>query len=257
MTAPRNETFVRTTDIVADVVASRLGNTGTDDLKDLVNRINTALRVPVEVRAQTPASTTLQVGAGIITLPDGTREALLRDGVTPSLAIGTIALAAGTISTGSNGSFTPPTMIAGNYVRALVQYRPDSNALDVTFGTQAISLAASGVPALKAGYDPVAIVELHSTSGGVGDFDVVSQNDLIWLHARSSNGPYSQTFTVVAPQTVFNLTVFAVPANRKRLRAVVNGVGMVEGDDYTVTSDTQVTFAEAQPANAVVTFTLA
>lgn len=261
MAAPRQETFVRTTDVVVDRVASRLGNTGTDDLKDFVDRVNTALRVQVEIRAQSPTSTTLQVGALAAvasSFPDGTRTGVLRDGVTPSLAAGTIALAAGTISTGSNGSFTPPTMTAGNYVRALVQYRPDLNALDVTFGTQAVSIAGTGVPALKGGHEPVAVVELHSTGGGLGVFDAVSQNDIIWLlPGWSENGPYFQSTAVTpTPATVFNLTAFAVPTNRKRLRVAVNGVAMVEGDDYTVTSDTVITFAESQPVNAVVTFTL-
>lgn len=257
MAAPRQETFVRTTDVVVDRVASRLGNTGTDDLEDFVDRLNTAFRVPVEVRASSPASTILQVGLGKPDLPDGTRLGTLKDGVVPALAAGTINLAAGTISTGANGSFTPPTMTALNYVLALVQYRPDSNALDVTFGTQAVSLAGAGVPALKGGYAPVALLELHSTAGGPGSFDSVSQNDIIWLWPGwSQNGPYQQSFTVVSPQTVFNLTTFAVPANRKRLRVDVNGQVLRETDDYAVTTDSQVTFVEAQPANAVVTFTL-
>ena len=49
MTAPRPETYVRLTDIVADLVLSRLGNSGTDLMDDLLTKLHQRLAVPGEM----------------------------------------------------------------------------------------------------------------------------------------------------------------------------------------------------------------
>jgi|GEM_PF-6258219 len=256
MAAPRQETFVRTTDIVADRAASRLGNSGTDDLKDLIDRINTAFRTPIEVRAQSPNTTIVDVSRVTRDLPDGTRMGMMRDGVIAPIGDGTIDFSTGSVTSGSVASFTVPTMTAGFYVRALIQYNASQNILTATFGTEDAALASTGAPAMLTGYQPISLVELHSTTGGLGAFDVISQADLIRLEPGFSDpGPSVQSFTVVAPQDVFVLTQFKIPANRDRLMVTVNGQVMVRGDDYSVTDDTA-TFVEQQPENAVVTFKL-
>lgn len=262
MVAPRQETLARLTDIVADKVLARLGTSGTGLADDLADRLHQALGFKLEVYPLTAAS--LNVGPAVYTRPDGTRSALLRDGAISSLAAGTIDFASGAISTGSNATFAAsrPNMVAGNYVRALVQYNPGTNAVNVSFGSQNASLAASGVPAVLDNYIPLCVVELHSTAGGIGSFDAITRSMLVYIQDGSSatggssgRGPERESQTVVAAtQAVFTLASVTIPQNRDRLRVEVNGVRSYRTTDFTVDSDTQVTFLEAVPTNADVSF---
>lgn len=257
MAAPRNETLIRTTDIVVDKLLDRLGTDGVSLGDDFADKINQALGSPVEVKPQSPTSKILTVGPAIYTLPDGQRAAILDDGVMPALASGTINFGTGVISTGANGSFSLPNTPAGNFVRALIQYKVDENKLNVTFGTANAVLASTGVPALLDDYAPVCLLELHSTGGGIGVFDNIGRSAMIKIYGgfKSGKGPVSETQDVTgSPKTVFTLTTITIPKNRKRLFVLENGIKLDVLDDYTIDSDTQVTKSVAAPVNARVTF---
>lgn len=261
MPAPRNETLARLTDVVVDAAYSRLANSGTDLLNDALQRIHQHLGVPLEVTANSTPNSVLNIGPGIYSLPDNRRIGVYADGVQPSLASGTINFASGAISTGSVSSFASarPTMTAGNFVRALIQYEIDSNAVDVTFGSQNAVLASTSIPTLKTGFVPVCLVELKSTAGGVGVWDAIQSSAIIQLLDFSAGGgevagPTEEIQVVVSPQSVFTLTTIVVPANRRKLLVYTNGIKETLTTDYSVTSDTQVTFVEPRPANAEITF---
>lgn len=259
MTSPRNETLNRLTDIVADKVFRRLGTSGTGLADDWADRIEAALGFLLEVTPQTTPSTLLSIGAAVYTRPDGTRSALLKDSTIPALAAGTINFATGAISTGTVSTFAAslPNMTAGNYVRALIQYNPGLNAVNVSFGTQNAVLAATGVPSILDNYIPLCVVELHSTTGGIGFFDAIAATALVYIQegALSTRGPEIEHQTVAIPtQTVFTLASVTIPQNRDRLRVEINGQRYYRTADFTVDSDTQVTFLEGVPENAVVSF---
>lgn len=258
MTAAREETFVRITDILSDKVIDRFGNDGVSDMDNLTNRIANCFTMPVEIYPNNPANTSVNYTAGEFTLPDGVRIASLIDGfLTSQLTAGVISFSAGTVSSGATPTFSLPTMVAGNWVRALVQYKVDTNSLTVTFGTQNSVLGSTGIPAVLQGYNAFCLLELFSSAGGVGSFSAITRSRLIRIVSpmASDKGPVTELQTVtVTPQTVFTLTTITIPKNRSRLLVFVNGILQRLGTHYSVTSDTQVTMSFSVPVNGEVVF---
>jgi len=257
MSAPRPESVTRLTDIVVDKVLSRLATSGSSLADDFVTRVNQALGSPVEITPNTPASSVLNVGVSTYTLPSGARIGIYGDSSLLALSVGTIDFASGTISTGSNASFSLPNPAAGQYLRALIHFSKDLLALSVTFGTPDASLAAAGYPPALAGYSPLVLLELHSTAGGIGSFDAIAAGNIIYLvgSLSSAKGPVLEQQTVSgSPQTLFTLTTIVAPANRLKLKVSVNGVEQFYPEDFSVPSNTTVSFTNAQPINAEVSF---
>lgn len=253
MPAPRQETLIRPTDVVADVAQDRLGNSGLGLFDDLISRLNQAFGLPLEVNPASTPNSTLIVGAAQYLLPDGQRQTIYSDGAVASLVSGVIDFTTGLISGGSVSGFALPSLSAGQYVKALVEYEVDSDSLNVTFGVPNASLSAASTPAADTGYVAVALAELHSTIGGTGVFDPITRSQLIKLLDFSGGsgevaGPREESQTVVgSPASVFNLVSLQIPANRLKAKVEVNGVAQENGVEYTVTSDTQITFAVSQP----------
>lgn len=268
MPAPRPETNVRLTDIVGDKVLPRLGNTGNELLADTLTLLHQHLGIPIEITCNEPPNTSLVVGPGMYILPDGSRVAFMGDGyMSSNLLLGAINFALGTITSGANASFSLPTMTAGNFVKALIQYAVDTNKINVIFGSQAITQAGAGLPDVKPGFSAICLVELHSTSGGVGSWDSITKVNLVKVidvggfsgggggGGGVSADPQDELFTVTgSPASVFNLATFSIPQNRKKLSTFINGVRQVDALHYNVTSDTQVTFTVSIPVNAEVLF---
>lgn len=257
MPAPRSETVARLTDNVVDAVLSRLGNDGISLGDDFIARLNQIFGLPIEVTPASPASLILTVGPSAYALPDGQRVAVLDDGYLPTLATGTMNFGNGAISTGANPTFVLPAFTSGQFVRGLLQYKVDENKLNVSFGAQGASIAASGVPAILDGYSAAYIVELAVTGNAPGNFAVISKAALVRILGgfRSGKGILREKQDVVASsQSVFNLTTIVIPKNRQRLVVLQGGAALDPSDDYTVNSDTQVTLATAALNGARLTF---
>jgi hypothetical protein len=255
MSLPTN-TNVRLTDIIADAQYDRLGNSGSDQLLDLLNRIHQYLGRPFEIVPTSTPSASVEYSTGVQTLPDGTRVAAIKGTVIPGIAAGAINFDLGTISTGGVNSFSVPVMTAGNYIRALIQYSFDNDSLNVSFGTEDPVLANATIPEAIFGYEPICLVELLSTAGGsgAGTFDPINRDDVVYLidTLDFDPQPIEETQTVAgSPETVFTLTAFTIPSQRNRLTVFVNGIKEIH---YTVTSDTEVTFDDPIAVNAEVTF---
>lgn len=176
MAAPRDETLVRPTDIVADTAYARFGNSGTGLFDDFLSRIHQSFGLPIEVAPVTGA--TVSIGVGTYTLPDGKRFAVYSDAGLNALTAGQIDLDGGTISTGTNPSFSVYSMPAGFFNKALIMYDILNNALDVVFSDAAATQAAVAAPRLKDGFQPVAIVEFQSTAGGTV-YDTLTRANII------------------------------------------------------------------------------
>lgn len=256
-TPPRPETVTRLTDIVVDSAQARLGTTGTNLADDFVSRVNQALGIPIEITPQASADSTVNVGTASYTLPSGIRVGIYDGSSLLTLAAGVISFTAGTISTGSNATFSLPNLAAGQYVRALIAFRKDLLALAVTFGSPNSSIASSGMPTPGDGYSPVAILELHSTLGGPGAFDAIAASNIVYilnsLQSRGSPKLEQQTVTGSA-QSLFTLATISIPENRLKLRVSVNGVRQFYPEDFGIPTDNQVSFTNAQPVNAEVSF---
>lgn len=257
MTLPL-ETNTRPTDMVADQAFSRFGNTGDSLLDDLLSRIHQCFGRPLEVSADNPVSPRVTYQSGIYTLPDGSRVTAYRNGVIPTISGGIIDFDNGTISTGNNSAFTRPSMVLGNWVRALVQYSFGKNAIQVTFGTQDANLNLCTVPSALADYEPIAVVELQAIAdgSGPGTFDNIQKTGVIAIidALDFDSEPEEEVVVVAAPQTVFTLATISIPSSRMRLSVYVNGVKQNQGSHYNVNSDTEVEFTDPIPANAEVTF---
>jgi hypothetical protein len=96
MSLPTN-TNVRLTDIIADAQYDRLGNSGSDQLLDLLNRIHQYLGRPFEIVPTSTPSASVEYSTGVQTLPDGTRVAAIKGTVIPGIAAGAINFDLGTI----------------------------------------------------------------------------------------------------------------------------------------------------------------
>lgn len=256
MAAPRQETLIRPTDIVADVAKDRLGNNGLGLFDDLIERLNQALGIPLEVNPTSTPGSSVIVGAAQYLLPDGQRQSLYSDGSIAQMVSGVIDFSTGTISAGGVSGFALPSVSAGQYIKALIEYEVDSDSLNVTFGVPNASLPLASVPVADAGFVAVAMLELHSTIGGTGVFDPIVKGQIIKLLDFSGGsgeaaGPKEEAQTVVgSPQTTFNLVSLQIPANRLKAKVEVNGVGQEYAVDYTMASDTQLVFTSAQQVNA-------
>ena len=252
----RPETNARLTDILGDRILSRLGNLGNELLSDLLDKFHSALGVPFETTPSATPDTTLHVSAGVYTLPDQRRLAPMRGGTIPSISAADINFQLGSISTGTNLTFALPNMVATRYVKALIQYSYGKNAFDVTFGSQNASLSGAGTPIINVDFEPVCLVELHSTAGGVGSWDPIGKSNLVLVMDSMDYepSPIEETHTVVVDQDVFTLTTINIPSSRSRLMVFINGVYQILGTHYTVTSDTVVTFTTPVFINAEVLF---
>lgn len=255
MTA-RPETNVRLTDILGDKILDRLGNAGNELLADLLDKFHSALGMPFEVTPNDPGNYQLNIAGAIYTLPDGKRIAPMRNGAVPQVGSTVIDYSTGTISNGTNPTFTIPSMITGNYIKSLVQYNYDLNAFNVTFGTQNIALSGCGNPVVSINFDPICLVEMHSVSGGISQFEpILKQNLVVIVDSMDfEQEPIEETYNTISPQDVFNLTTIIIPKQRKRLMVFVNGVYQILGTHYNVTNDTRVTFTQQILSDAEVLF---
>lgn len=178
MTLPTN-TNPRLTDIIGDAAYDRLGNSGVDSLRDLMDKFYQFLGFPIEVTPTSPISTSLNYSAGIYTLPDGQRMMSLNGSIASDLTAGLISFASGTISSGTNNSFSLPTMAAGQYIKALVEYNVNTNAVNIRFGTPSVSLSTASIPRGSYGFRSVYLIELFSPLGGVGSWSLISKSNIV------------------------------------------------------------------------------
>ena len=251
------ETNTRPTDMVADKPYSRLGNDGGTLLEDLLDRIHQHFGSPLQVDSYTPVAPKVTYEAGVYVLPDGRRISVYRSGSLPQISNGEIDFDLGTISSGTNLTFTPPVMVLNNYVRALISYSIGNNAVVVTFGTQDAVLANATVPSPVKGYQPVSVVELYAQAAGsgAGTFANVQKTDIVSIVGAPDSAPIEEVQTVSgSPETVFTLATINIPTDRMRLDVFVNGIKYIQGTHYTVTNDTTVTFDEPVSVNAEVVF---
>lgn len=252
----RSETNVRLTDILGDKILDRLGNAGNELLVELLEKFHSALGTPFEVNPSNPGDQRVTIAGAIYTLPDQRRIATMKNGVIPQIGTTTVNFGLGTISSGTNPTFVNPSMTPNFYIKSLIQYNYDLNAFDVSFGSEDLLLSNCTPPLVKIGFDPICLLELHSTGGGVGNFDpIVKQNIIVIIDSMDfEQEPAEEIQVTITNQTVFTLTNFSIPKQRKRLMVFVNGVYQILGTHYNITSDTVVTFTEFIRANAEVLF---
>jgi hypothetical protein len=251
----RPETNVRLTDIAGDKQYSRLGNTGDGLLDDLINRLNQALGQPFEVQASIPNDLNISVSSGVYSLPDGRRMSVMRNGIIPTVGSVNMQFDTGVISGGTNLSFVLPTLTAGNYVKALIQYSFGTNAFNVTFGSENAVLASCGSPIILIDFEPIAMLELRANGSGQGLFYPISKSNIITITGSMDYepSPVEEKLDSVG-QNIFDLTTIRIPSSRSRLMVFVNGVYQVHNVHYSVTSDTRVTFSDTILADAEVLF---
>lgn len=252
----RPETNVRLTDILGDKILDRLGNAGNELLVELLDKFHSALGTPFEVTPSEPSNKQLHISGSVYTLPDQKRIAPMRNGQIPQINSTVIDYGVGSISSGTNPSFVLPPMTIDYYIKSLVQYNYDLNAFDVTFGAENIALSGCGFPTVKINFEPICLVEMHSVSGGVGDFDpIMKQNLVVIVDSMDFEAePFEEEFTTITNQSIFNLVNIVIPKQRKRLMVFVNGVYQRNGTHYNVTNDNTVTFTEPIRSDAEVLF---
>lgn len=252
----RPETNARLTDILGDKILDRLGNNGGELLAEMLEKFHNALGTPFEVTPNNPGDKIIKISGSVYTLPDGRRMAPMKNGTIPQLNSSQIHFGAGTISAGTNPTFTLPPLTLNHYVKSLVQYNYDLNAFDVTFGNENAALSGCGFPAVKINFEPICLLEMHSPSGGIGDFDPIVKQNLIVITDSTDfePEPIEEIQITITSQSIFNLVTLIIPKQRKRLMIFVNGVYQILGTHYNVTSDTQVTFTSPIPSNAEILF---
>jgi hypothetical protein len=252
----RPETNVRLTDILGDRILERLGNAGNELLTDLLDMFHSALGTPFEVTPNDPGNSVINISGSVYVLPDGRRMATMKNGVIPQLSSGLVSFASGSISVGNNPTFVLPSMTPDYYVKSLIQYNHEVNSINVTFGTEASALSGCGNPTINISYDPICLIEMHSPSGGFGDFDPIVRQNLITIvdSMDFEPEPIEEPQSTISPTNIFNLLIITIPKQRKRLMVFVNGVYQTLGTHYNVTSDTRVTFTTMIQSDAEILF---
>jgi len=252
----RPETNVRLTDILGDKILDRLGNVGNELLVELLEKFHSALGMPFEVNPSNPGDSRINISGAIYTLPDQKRLATMKNGIIPQIGSTIINFSLGTISSGSNPTFLLPNLTPDYFIKALVQYSYDLNAFDVTFGDEGLTIFDATHPIVKANFDPICLIEMHSTLGGIGSFDPIFKQHLIVIvdSMDFESEPAEEIQTTITNQNIFILSNFVIPKQRKRLMVFVNGVYQILGTHYNVTSDSVVTFTQFIQANAEVLF---
>lgn len=255
-----NETNLRSTDVLADVETLRIGieGSGSEFLKEALQNINQALGSPFEISPTYPAeSNTLNYKSAEFTLPDGRKLVAMKNGVIPSILDGSITFDlpsnTGTITSGTNLSFSIPALVDDDFVNALIQFSFGRNAMQVTFGTpQNGSPTGLDIPETLLDYEPLALVTLHVT--GTQFDDIFRSNIKVIKDTLDPDADPARELQTVSgsAQSVFTLTTITIPSNRDRLFVYVNGVRQT--DEYVVNSDTEVQFATAIPVTAQVLF---
>lgn len=165
MAAPRNETFVRLTDVVADLVLSRLGNTGTDLLDDLFTKINTALAIPGELSVTGTNKVVSIGGTQVVTGPSGKLKTLPPlNGIDLGSRSGTFDFATGT-GTGDVQNASLPTLTPNFFVKAGFQVTENGNIV-VIFGNEGATASAATLPTFSENALPLGYVVLQDNGSG-------------------------------------------------------------------------------------------
>lgn len=193
MAAPRPETFVRLTDIVADLILSRLGNSGTDLSDDLFTKINTALAIPGEL---TVAGTNKVVSVGatqVVTGPSGKLKSLPPlNAIDLGNRTGTFDFATGT-GTGDVQNTALPVMVASQFIKAGFEVRENGNVV-VIFGNQGATAAAATLPSFSENALPLGYVVLQDDgTGGTGNFVNVLYSALYQFVGAGGGGGSEQS----------------------------------------------------------------
>jgi len=252
------ETNVRSTDVLADVAIERIGieGSGSEFLKEALQKINTQFGFPFEVYPTSPAeSLTVNYNSASYELADGRKLVGMKDGVIPSILPGSITFDlpsnTGSITSGTNLSFTIPAVPSTNFIKALVQFSFGRNALTVTFGTPDPVLGSASIPNTLLDYEPIALIDLYADGTQFTNI-FRSQISIIKDTLDPDPAPTRELQEVTgSPKTVFT-TVLKIPTNRSRLFVFVNGVRQT--DEYAVNTDHEVQFGSAIPVTAKVLF---
>ena len=188
-----NETNPRLSDTVADKAYERLGNSGLDQLIDLLDRVHQYLGFPIEIKPTNPVSTSLEYSAGVFQLPDGTRLMALNGEIPPALVAGVINFSTGIISSGTNNTFSLPLLPSNVYVKAIVEYNVNTNALNVRFGNSASLIENASIPKGSFGYRSLMLVELFTTGLGSGSFAPLTKANLVRIYGSREAEEYNST----------------------------------------------------------------
>lgn len=170
MTAPRPETYVRLTDIVADLVLSRLGNSGTDLMDDLLTKLHQRLAVPGEMTV-TGTNKIVSIGNTVVDIgPSGKKASLPQlNGIDLGNRNGTFNFGTG-VGSGDVQNATLPSMTASYYVKAGFEVRENGNII-VVFGNEGVSASAATAPAFSENAIRLGYVLLQDDgTGGTGNF---------------------------------------------------------------------------------------
>lgn len=149
---------------------ARLSGTTNPELDNLLESLNAEVTPPLQLKANSPASLIVNVGASSIANPEtGLNKALPTIGANaPLLTSGTITFpsATGGTVTVSPGNNTILTIGANEYIKALV-YLDANNNLNVLFGTSAALEANATVTAPPDSVIPIGYITLQTIAGVV------------------------------------------------------------------------------------------
>lgn len=251
-----SHTVIRETDVAIETSSDRLGTSGSNFLNDFTSRVHNAFGFPLELKQRNPAGSILDYSGGYYTLPNGQRVSGLFNKQDAVINDGYIDFQTGTISTGNNMSFSLPTMTAGNWIKAIVEYSAETISLNVVFGTQSSWLFTASIPQVSYNYSPLYLLELKSTAGGVGNWDPITNSSIIKItpfipSPKKEGVKIIEIFDTTAPETVF-ITATQFPFDEKRISVFYNGIKMVNGfsDDYIISGTNQITFNYTIPASS-------
>jgi hypothetical protein len=178
MTAPRPETYVRLTDIVADLVLSRLGNTGTDLMDDLLTKLHSRLAIPGELTV-TGSNKVVSVGSTVVDIgPSGKKLSLPQlNGIDLGNRSGTMNFGTG-VGTGDVQTVSLPTMTASYFIKAGFEVRENGNIV-VVFGVEGVSASAATAPAFSENATRLGYVILQDDgTGGTGNYSNVTYSSV-------------------------------------------------------------------------------
>lgn len=159
-------TQVQSTQIRTQAAQANLGLAVDDSLVTILNRLNTEADVPFRISQTSTPNLVVNLGASKVSKADGRQQAQTPQSNTLlsfTSGIITFNLTSTAITAAPGGSFTLPTIAAGQFVNVGVSIKTDGN-INLSFGNVVASLAAlsqpGNAPVFATAEFPVGIIQL-------------------------------------------------------------------------------------------------
>lgn len=149
-------------------------------LNKLLESINSDLKLPFRLTANSPATRVLNVGSNALTNAESSKRVSSQpiNASLPTFTSGTVTIPAtsGSAITVSPGSSSPTlTLSSGNYIKMLVEITSVGD-INVILGTQGASEAAATFPSPTSGNFQAGYVVIHNTGGSI---DVITTPTIV------------------------------------------------------------------------------